>query len=167
MKTHPMMIPRRFILMAKLLIYQLRFQSAVRCAKTGPRKENPFVSVEGWRGCRNFSNLRPDFIREGVRLAKTMEQPTKQNNLKRKQKIGDERLRKRCLFSSFFLSKSVRENNGGSTCFHIHLWCATSALASMSDLRYGGINSRLTFVPVGAPSSLCGVVLLGVTLRRR
>lgn len=101
-KTHPMMIPQRFILMAKLLIYQLRFQSAVRCAKTGPRKENPFVSVEGWRGCRNFSNLRPDFIREGVRLAKTMKQPTKQNNLKRKQKIGDERLRKRCLFFFFF-----------------------------------------------------------------
>lgn len=45
MKTHPMMIPQRFILMAKLLIYPLRFQSAVRCAKTGPRKENPFVSV--------------------------------------------------------------------------------------------------------------------------
>lgn len=71
MKTHPMMIPQRFILMAKLLIYQLRFQSAVRCAKTGPRKENPFVSEEEEEekeeyGGRIFSNLRPDFIHEEV-----------------------------------------------------------------------------------------------------
>lgn len=42
-KTQPMMTPQWFILMAKLLIYQIRFQSAANCAKTGPRKENPFV----------------------------------------------------------------------------------------------------------------------------
>lgn len=42
-KTQPMMIPQWFILMAKLLICQIRFQSASSCAKTGPRKENPFV----------------------------------------------------------------------------------------------------------------------------
>lgn len=39
------MTPQWFILMAKLLIYQIRFQSARSCAKAGPRKENPFV---GW-----------------------------------------------------------------------------------------------------------------------
>lgn len=42
-KTQPVMTPQWFILMDKLLIYQIRFQSASSCAKTGPRKENPFV----------------------------------------------------------------------------------------------------------------------------
>lgn len=32
-----------FILMAKPLIHQIRFQSASSCAKTGPRKENRFI----------------------------------------------------------------------------------------------------------------------------
>lgn len=41
-KTQPTMIPQWFILMAKLLIYQIKFQSAGSCAKTGPRKENRF-----------------------------------------------------------------------------------------------------------------------------
>lgn len=59
MKTQPMMIPQWFILMAKLLICQIRFQSARSCAKTGPRKENPFCLGQ------NFLNLRPDFIHKG------------------------------------------------------------------------------------------------------
>lgn len=63
-KTQPMMIPQRFILMAKLLIYQIRFQSAGSCAKTGPRKENPF----DWG--RNFLNVRPDFILKGPNCKK-------------------------------------------------------------------------------------------------
>ncbi len=42
-KTQPVMNPQWFILMDKLLIYQIRFQSPSSCAKTGSRKENPFV----------------------------------------------------------------------------------------------------------------------------
>lgn len=42
-KTQPMIMPQWFILMDKLLIYQIKFQSASSCAKTGPRKEKPFV----------------------------------------------------------------------------------------------------------------------------
>lgn len=53
-----MMTPQWFILMAKLLIYQIRFQSASSCAKTGPRKENPFCLGQ------KILHLRPDFILE-------------------------------------------------------------------------------------------------------
>lgn len=72
------MIPQWFILMAKLLIYQITFQSASSCAKTGPRKENPFV-----RG-RNFLNLRPDFIHKGLN------RKTKSYDLLRKQYLKEQ-----------------------------------------------------------------------------
>lgn len=55
-KTRLTMTPQWFILMDKLLIYQIRFQSASSCAKTGPRKENPFV----WGRNVKFTTIHRD-----------------------------------------------------------------------------------------------------------
>lgn len=52
MKTQAVVIPQWFILMVKLLIYQITFQSAGSCAETGPRKDHLFVWNNKARICK-------------------------------------------------------------------------------------------------------------------
>lgn len=127
-KTQPMMIPQRFILMAKLLICQITFQSAGSCAKTGPRKENPFCLGQ------KFSNLRPDFIHKDPNRQKKKVSTVTEAIPQRATSLRNSK----CLFSHPPLVHHQR-------------------FASMSDLRYGKINSCLTCACESqAP---CGVVL--------
>lgn len=51
-KTQAVVMPQWFILMVKLLIYQITFQSAGSCAETGPRKDHLFVWKNRTRICK-------------------------------------------------------------------------------------------------------------------
>lgn len=130
-KTQAMMIPQWFILMAKLLIYQIRFQSAPSCAKAGPRKENLFCL-----GQKN-SNLRPDFIHNGPNHKK-----------KTKKKVWP--------VTEVEPQRASLLKNSKHLFSHPPL-VQQQCFASMSVLRYGMINSCL--ICACESQAPCGVVL--------
>lgn len=132
-KPKPMMMPQWFILMAKLLIYQITFQSGSSCAKTGPRKENPFVLGQ------NNLTFKTRLYSQEPRITKkekeTKAWPVTEAIPQRATSLRNSK----CLFSHPPLVHHQR-------------------FASMSDLRYGEINRRLTRAP-WEPSSLWGGAL--------